>query len=129
MTLKPGSADKGTGGPHTAGGAPGSGGAGRAGTVGLVARPGSPAAPATRLLRLEEVARAVGGGYCRLRMPLRLALGVRGAVAGVAARRTNFGRRKGEVRHAFREQRPAAARGGRTQCPGPTGPLVTDPRA
>ena len=32
--------------------------------------------------RLEEVAEAVGGGYCRLRMPLRLGLGVRGAVAG-----------------------------------------------
>ena len=31
---------------------------------------------------LEEVAKAVGGGYCRLQMPLRLALGVRGAVAG-----------------------------------------------
>ena len=28
------------------------------------------------------VAEAVGGGYCRLRMPLRLALGVRGTVAG-----------------------------------------------
>ena len=32
--------------------------------------------------RLEEVAEAVGGGYCRLRMPLRLAIGVRGTVAG-----------------------------------------------
>ena len=31
--------------------------------------------------RLEEVAKA-GGGYCRLQMPLRLALGVRGTVAG-----------------------------------------------
>ena len=28
--------------------------------------------------RLEEVAEAVGGGYCRLQMPLRPALGVRG---------------------------------------------------
>ena len=27
--------------------------------------------------RLEEVAKAVGGGYCRLQMPLKLALGVR----------------------------------------------------
>ena len=27
--------------------------------------------------RLEEVAKAVGGDYCRLQMPLRLALGVR----------------------------------------------------
>ena len=32
--------------------------------------------------RLEEVAKAVGGGYCRSQMPLRLALGVRGTVAG-----------------------------------------------
>ena len=32
--------------------------------------------------RFEEVAKAVGGGYCRLQMPLRLALGVRGTVAG-----------------------------------------------
>ena len=32
--------------------------------------------------RLEEVSKAVGGGYCRLQMPLRLALGVRGTVAG-----------------------------------------------
>ena len=31
--------------------------------------------------RLDEVAEAVGGGYCRLQMPLRLALGVRGTVA------------------------------------------------
>ena len=32
--------------------------------------------------RLEEVAEAVGGGYCWLQMPLRLALGVRGTAAG-----------------------------------------------
>ena len=32
--------------------------------------------------QLEEVAEAVGGGYCRLQMPLRLALSVRGTVAG-----------------------------------------------
>ena len=32
--------------------------------------------------RLEGVAKAVGGGYCRLQMPLRLARGVRGTVAG-----------------------------------------------
>ena len=32
--------------------------------------------------RLEEVAEAVRGGYCRLQMPLKLALGVRGTVAG-----------------------------------------------
>ena len=39
--------------------------------------------PQRRLDRqLEEVAKAVGGGYCRLHMPLRLALGLRGTVAG-----------------------------------------------
>ena len=32
--------------------------------------------------RLEEVTKAVGGGYCRLQMPLKLALGVRETVAG-----------------------------------------------
>ena len=32
--------------------------------------------------RLEEVAKAVGGGYCRLQMPLKPALGVRETVAG-----------------------------------------------
>ena len=32
--------------------------------------------------RLEEVAKAVGGGYCRLQMPLKLAFAVRGTVAG-----------------------------------------------
>ena len=32
--------------------------------------------------RLEEVAKAVGGGYCLLQMPLNLALAVRGTVAG-----------------------------------------------
>ena len=32
--------------------------------------------------RLEEVAKAVGGGYCQLQMPLRLALAVRETVAG-----------------------------------------------
>ena len=32
--------------------------------------------------RLEEVAEAVGGGYCRLQMPLKLALAVRETVAG-----------------------------------------------
>ena len=32
--------------------------------------------------RLEEVAKAVGGGYCRLQMPLRPAFSVSGTVAG-----------------------------------------------
>ena len=31
---------------------------------------------------MEEVAKAVGGGHCRLQMPLRLALAVRETVAG-----------------------------------------------
>ena len=34
------------------------------------------------LRRLEEVAKAVGGSYCRLQMPLKLALAVRGTLAG-----------------------------------------------
>ena len=39
--------------------------------------------PQKRLGRwLEGVAKAVGGGYSRLQMPLKLALGVRGTVAG-----------------------------------------------
>ena len=39
--------------------------------------------PQQRLGRpLEEVAKAVGGGYCRGQMPLKLALAVRGTVAG-----------------------------------------------
>ena len=32
--------------------------------------------------RWEEVAKAVGGGYCRFQMPFKLALGVRETVAG-----------------------------------------------
>ena len=32
--------------------------------------------------RLEEVAKAVGGGYCRLQRSLKLAVAVRGTVAG-----------------------------------------------
>ena len=32
--------------------------------------------------RLEDVVEAVGGGYCRLQMPLKPALAVRGTVAG-----------------------------------------------
>ena len=44
---------------------------------------GPPRRPQRRLdRRLEEVAKAVGGGYCRLQMPLRPALGVMGTVAG-----------------------------------------------
>ena len=42
--------------------------------------------------RLEGVVKAVGGGYCRLQMPSRLAFGVRGTVAGHApkAPKTKF---------------------------------------
>ena len=32
--------------------------------------------------RLEAVAKAVGGGFCRLQMPLKRALAVRGTAAG-----------------------------------------------
>ena len=32
--------------------------------------------------RLQDVSKAVGGGYCRLQLPLRLALNVRGTVPG-----------------------------------------------
>ena len=38
--------------------------------------------PRRRLDRRLEVAKAVGGGYCRLRMPLSLAIAVRETVAG-----------------------------------------------
>ena len=39
--------------------------------------------PQKRLgMRLEEVGEAVGGGYCRLQMPLSLAVAVRETVAG-----------------------------------------------
>ena len=44
---------------------------------------GSQRGPQRRLgRRLEGVTKAVEGGCCRLQMPLRLALGVRGTVAG-----------------------------------------------
>ena len=44
---------------------------------------GSQRQPQERLSRwLEAVAKAVEGGYCRLQMPLKLALGVRETVAG-----------------------------------------------
>ena len=44
---------------------------------------GPPRRPQKRVeRRLEEVAKAVGSGYCRLQMPLKLALAVRETVAG-----------------------------------------------
>ena len=44
---------------------------------------GPPRRPQKRLdRRLEEVAKAVGGSYCRLQGPLKLALGIRETVAG-----------------------------------------------
>ena len=53
---------------------------GRGGGQGCIGREGaSEAAPQAVT---QAVAKAVGGGYCRLQMPLRLALGVRGTVAG-----------------------------------------------
>ena len=55
----------------------------RTGGWGCIRRDGaSETAPEALDRRLEEVAEAVGGGYCRLQMPLKLALGVRGTVAG-----------------------------------------------
>ena len=33
-------------------------------------------------MQLEEIVKAVGGGYCRLQMPLKLAFSARGTVAG-----------------------------------------------
>ena len=56
----------------------GGGGGGRGASEGK----GPQRRPQERLdRRLEEVDEAVGGGYCRLQMPLRPALGVRGTVA------------------------------------------------
>ena len=55
------------------------GGAGQ----GCIRRQGSQRRPQEWWVRrLEEVAEAVRGGYCRLQMPLKLALGVRETVAG-----------------------------------------------
>ena len=62
---------------HTATG--GGGGGGRDAVEGE----GPQRRPQRRLdRRLEEVTKAVGGGYCQLQMPLKLALGVRETVAG-----------------------------------------------
>ena len=50
---------------------------------GCITRKGPQRRPPRRLgRRLEEVAKAVGGGYCRLQMPLTPAFAVRGRVAG-----------------------------------------------
>ena len=52
--------------------------------------------------RLEEVAKAVGGGYCRLQMPLRLVLAVRGDSGWAQAGRPGGGGRwhaNGTSRH------------------------------
>ena len=56
--------------------------------------------------RLEEVAEAVGGGYCRLQMPLRPALGVRGKVAG---RRLGVLEGRGEASNASLPAPPHAS--------------------
>ena len=49
---------------------------------GCIRRGGTSETPPELDRRLEEVAEAVGGGYCRLQMPWKLALGVRETVAG-----------------------------------------------
>ena len=50
---------------------------------GCIRREGTSERPQRRLgRRLEEVAEALGGSYFRLQIPLTLALGVRGTVAG-----------------------------------------------
>ena len=52
-------------------------------TQGCIRGEGTPEGPQRRLdRRLGEVAKAVGGRYCRLQMPLNLALGVTETVAG-----------------------------------------------
>ena len=59
------------------------GGDGGGGAQGCNRREGAQRRPRRRLDRpLEEVAKAVGGGYCRLQMPLKLALAVWETVAG-----------------------------------------------
>ena len=51
---------------------------------GCIRREGTSEGPQRRVdRRLEEGAKAVGGGYCRLQMPLKLALAVRGQWLGV----------------------------------------------
>ena len=51
---------------------------------GCIRREGAEGWPQKQLdRRLEEVAKAVGGGYCRLQMPLKTALGARKTVLGV----------------------------------------------
>ena len=53
------------------------------GIQGCIRRKGtSETAPGAVRQRLEEVAEAVGGGYCRLQMPLKLPLAVRETAAG-----------------------------------------------
>ena len=71
--------------------------------------------------RLEEGAKAVGGRYCRLQMPLKLALGVRETVAG-----QRLGALEGGGGGGVRPQRPAEssdptqhAKGRTGDCPRP----------
>ena len=71
--------------PGTLHGSPGSAGRNAAGLEGRDAPEGKGPSrrPQKRLdRRLEEVAKEVGGGYCRLQMPLKLALAVRETVDG-----------------------------------------------
>ena len=76
--------------------------------------------------RLEEVAKAVGGGYCRLQLPLRLAFAVRETLAGHRGGQlpSPFGRRargQGKGPAANSQWAPPAAdhntRGGHAQPP------------
>ena len=65
--------------PREGGG--GRGGGGRPGRDALEMK-GPQRRPQQRFDRRLAVAKAVGGGYCRLQMPMKPALGVRGTVTG-----------------------------------------------
>ena len=77
--------------------------------------------------RLEEVAKAVGGGYCRLQMPLELALAVRETVAGHRLGGLEGGLPPFQwgatnplplpLPHPLRYPLPTATRSPATQCP------------
>ena len=76
--------------------------------------------------RLEEVAEAVGGGYCWLQMPVKPALGVRGTVAG-----HRLGALEGEGGYlpplpmADRQRRPSQRRGAAARLPPRGGGLLS----
>ena len=78
--------------------------------------------------RLEEVDKTVGGGYGRLQMPLTLALGVRGTVAGrrlgaLEGGGGGYGKARGGVghlrlTHTGTQRRRLWTTGGRRRCVG-----------